>query len=415
MVMRKFLLLILFIFLTTPSLADSNGFVEAEIASKYLYTNSEIILKVRIYHTSKIVFGEMPPLEITGPSKPTIKKLKTKAKQTEFKYGENYNYSEQNFAIFVDTAGKYQIKSFEFKATSNYEVEKLVSESIRFDVKNAPKLQNNEWRSAYSLDIKSGIDQKQAKVGDTINRVILLTARGADKKLFDKLNIPAVNGARVYESPVIETEIIGEDNLILEQRYNYVYIPQKEGQLFFPDINFEWFDLSKNEIKQSKISGASFDIEINSASEVAGVDGEKLSFAFNILHFYMAVLILFLLALLIYLSLKMKTYIYKLNQKNKKLLLLKRVCYKNDPNSSLKLVISIAIDNGIKDIKNISELSKILNDVKFSKQVILLNEKIFNNKNGWKGKEFYTSFIYAIKKYKKKSENNEFPSLYPIN
>ncbi len=405
--------------LACEALADEEFYIKSEIISQNLYPESEIVFQIKILDFTERLKGKLDNPVVVGDGYNTLIPHPNMSQKRVVMYGRNAILSTYTYSVFVTQKGNYEITPTFFIGTYKGRNIQLSTENLSFVVKSLPTKSPKNWRSAYNLELQSGFSAEHSniKVGDVVRHTIVLKMVGADKNFFKPLLIPEVKNVKIYKSSVSQKNVISEGHLNLEQRYNYIYIPNKVGELIIPDYYFEWFDLSINQSQKVVVLGKKFNVLPLPESLDKGVDGVTLAFSLSWSDFWKIIISIIAVVIIFIIVAKYKKILVYKNLENKKILELKKAC--NNKNPKLALICSLELLRFLGyNLTNIKEVALLFDDAELYKQLERLNKACFNKNEKWKSWEgglFFEALMKVIKNPQVQQKIKEFPPLYPFN
>lgn len=98
------------------------------------------------------------------------------------------------------------------------------------------------------FEIKARVDRRTSKIGEPVTLTVVVSGRGNLRKV----KIPPleeIEGARVYEPRVNDAVAAQGGQLVGERRWEYLILPQKEGNLELPCVELGFFDPDAKQYK----------------------------------------------------------------------------------------------------------------------------------------------------------------------
>ncbi|RKY38785.1 MAG: hypothetical protein DRP75_03785 [Candidatus Omnitrophota bacterium] len=268
--------------LPPPSSSEARArevFIEQVVDKKKVYVNEQIRLSFRIYQS--VDFLENP--EYHPPSLTGFWQEKLEEREY-YKWinGQRYLVSEINTALFPISPGKYTIGSAGLTCTIKNDSarfpksiwdwdpfteffgqakrKRLHTQPLEIEVIPLPANAPSDFKGAvgrFSLSVD--IDKKEAKVGEPITLTLKIKGEGNLKSLTSP-QLPSLSYFKQYTSEG-ETKILSSDKVIQgEKSYQYILIPQKEGDFTIPAFTFSYFDPQKKTYQRLRTEAISVHI-----------------------------------------------------------------------------------------------------------------------------------------------------------
>ena len=176
-------------------------------------------------------------------------------------------------AVYFEIDSVPQPRQFGFFGFSDFSLMNKVQKPVmiqtkpqKVKVKAIPDEYAKEWwLPAKALNLSSKFDEKNNsfRVGDTINREVVLSAAGVLDTELPELNFTAPNGMKQYPENPQYSVLVHNNELIAQAKYRIVYIPQQSGKIVLPEISLRWFNTEKGKMETAKISAKEIEIAEN--------------------------------------------------------------------------------------------------------------------------------------------------------
>ena len=138
----------------------------------------------------------------------------------------------------------------------------VISKPHSLTVKKIPQSVSGEWLPAASLTATENYrpDKSTYRVGDIIERRIVLKAANLIGAQLPSLKKPQVNGANVYKNPP-DIKNSSQKGFPSGKRVEiFRFIPTEPGTMKIPPVTVNWFDTDKQQMKQLKLPGKTYHI-----------------------------------------------------------------------------------------------------------------------------------------------------------
>ncbi len=244
----------------------------------------EQIIYTLVIKTTEQLQGNLPQFADNGNKDWVIKQLDNPVVTEEIDNGIEVKKIEIKYALFPQKSGKMTIPELRF---NGYYVDEnkvrngyadmfnvwfdnsftgiggmnpamssinLVAQPVNVDVKPIPQVNNGYWwLPSTQVEISSDWDKQlpEFKVGESVNRKIILLAAGVTESQLPKLVFPEVRGIKQYpENPQTES-VISEQNIISKMEINVVYIPDEGGRITIPEIVVPWYNVKTKKMEKA--------------------------------------------------------------------------------------------------------------------------------------------------------------------
>lgn len=244
-------------------------FFDTSVDTDKVYVQGQVMYTVKLYYSDAISGN--------APSAPDIDDAVVEPVEKEKRYesiinNRRYYVLETSYAIFPQKSGKLVIPQEVFNGSrgstsffSPRQPVSAVSEPHTITVEPRPAAFNGkQWLPAKSLVITEswGKDGKPSmKVGDPVNRVLTMTAKGVASSLlptFPKLDLP---NAKVYEDPPDMTDDPNPDvGIVSTESVTVGIVPTQPGKLTLPEIRIPWWNTKTDKMEVAVIPAETFDV-----------------------------------------------------------------------------------------------------------------------------------------------------------
>ncbi|MFW2438139.1 MAG: BatD family protein [Arenicellales bacterium] len=249
-------------------------FIETEIAAseKPFYLQQQILFTVRLVFDKPLLEGSLSEPE---PENALVEQLGKNSRYTSQRNGKSFSVIERRYAIFPEKSGELVIPPLRFTGSLASDAGRRSSSRIDpsmrqffggdpfagvFDRGRPVTLQGkavtvdiiprpasysaSHWLPAAGLELEDSWAEQppEFKVGEPVNRIISIKAKGLLATLLPKLEIADVDGVSIYpEQPVTEsstdgTWVFGESNQSVS------YMPTRADALIIPELQLSWWD-----------------------------------------------------------------------------------------------------------------------------------------------------------------------------
>ncbi|MFC3195228.1 BatD family protein [Marinicella sediminis] len=252
--------------------AKGDIFIEIETNKESAFVQEEIILTVRLLYAIALKNGA---LSEPGGDGVIVQQINKGANYTTQRDGKTYQVLERKYAIFAENSGRLTLNPlvFEGEVTDNSRRSfgmfqrgrpiRQVSEIRELDIKQIPQsFIGQDWIPAKQLNLTQSWSQdKPYQVGEPITRTITLAAHGLSETQLPELQIPTLNGAKVYQDKTDTMTRTDGKQLIATKVIKYAVIPTSEGPLDIPALELAWYDTINQQPRTTTIPASQLDIE----------------------------------------------------------------------------------------------------------------------------------------------------------
>lgn len=149
----------------------------------------------------------------------------------------------------------------------------LTTKPIAVEVKPIPQANNGQWwlpAEKVSLAADWEPNNPKFKVGETVNRVIQLTAVGVIKNQLPNLNFPKIQGLKQYPEKPESDNVFINGKVAAVEKAAVVYIPTQAGNITLPEIAVSWYNTQTNKMEKSVIPAVTIKVAPADGSSTAG-------------------------------------------------------------------------------------------------------------------------------------------------
>ncbi|KNG94600.1 BatD family protein [Pseudaestuariivita atlantica] len=99
------------------------------------------------------------------------------------------------------------------------------------------------------------------EVGAAVTRKIQVVALGAHGEQIPDIDMPAIDGARVYFEGSDTRSVPTRDGTAAMREFTWSIVPTTGGELALPEIGVDWFDVTRQEKDRAVVAAQRFDVE----------------------------------------------------------------------------------------------------------------------------------------------------------
>ncbi len=242
-------------------------FFETEVDTKETYVQGQIIYAVKLYYTEAIG-GDFPQAPVLEDA--VVETIESEKRYESIVNGKRFFVLEKRYAIFPQRCGTLVIPQENFRGTrgrgglfSQRQKVFAVSDSHTVNVKTIPQeFTGEDWIPAKALGIKESWAENPPtfRVGEPINRKLLISAIGLSDSLLPPLADMPVENAKIYADPPVVEKRIGPDGITALQETTIGVVPTKEGDLTLPEIRLPWWNTQTDREEIAIIPAATYPV-----------------------------------------------------------------------------------------------------------------------------------------------------------
>lgn len=239
-------------------------YLTASVNKKNIYVNQEIIYKVTLYNSKHLLDADYQGPQVENAL--LIPLGNGKRYQTQ-KNNVDYLVEEQNYAIFPQKSGPLKIKSPLFSAlVYGYNPERIKTQdkTIQLDVQPIPKkFSGTSWLPAKEIKLREHYETSEQTMtqGNTLIRTVTLEGIGVPAQLLPKLTFTEIDGVNVYpekgkdKNQVIQGELIGNTQIKITYLFN------KSGTITIPELKLPWFNTETDQEEIATLPAKTIDVK----------------------------------------------------------------------------------------------------------------------------------------------------------
>ncbi|CAM3031112.1 KQDN repeat-containing protein [Legionella steigerwaltii] len=423
---------------STSSQKNQALYLTTQVDKKNPYVNQQIIYKVTLYNSKHLLDADYQAPQVENALLVPLGENKRSQIQ---KNGVPYLVEEQNYAIFPQKSGPLKIKSPVFTALIydfNPERVQAKDKTMSIDVQPIPKGYSSKiWLPAKGVKLFEQYENSDQTItqGNTLIRNVIIEGVGVPAQLLPTLNFADADGVSVYPEKGKDKNRITQGELIGRTEIKVTYLFNKAGKTTIPELKLPWFNTETGKEEIATLPAKTLEVTPSNTVPAASTSQPAVSKNQNTVkpiqtksespstqfNWAWAVAALFALAWLITLIL----WAWQRGNKNTgkgryKTVLneLHKSCTQGNPQRARDALLKWAsLHWPDAPILNLTDLTRLTADASFKKQVQLLSQILYKNKEKtlWRGDELWRS-IQQIKKNNagKKENNNDLPPINPI-
>lgn len=232
------------------------SYLEVYVDKENPYLQEEVILTLKFYYLGQMIKGSLSHELFEGF-------LNERLSQDNFQSiinGKSYRVIERTYALYPQRSGEITIPTQEFIGEFFYQNRLLninkKSEPIKLTVKPIPDSfpKNAKWLPAKNLQLQEEwANTEFLKQGDTLERQILLTAKGLKSSQLPSINWPDPQGFRLYQDPANLKENFSKQGIFSSLQQNNMLVVEDEGKIEIPAIEIVWWNTETDQIESAKL------------------------------------------------------------------------------------------------------------------------------------------------------------------
>ncbi len=268
-----------------PSVGTASSqdiFIEAEVAPRDPYVQSQVTYTVRLFHAVDIREGSLSEPELP---RAVVERLGDDVSYDVERGGRRYRVIERRYAIFPQASGPMIISAPVFSGQvpddaasqssnslfgrrggfggdpfgaffSPTRPARARGESVELDVRAIPvEAVGLPWLPAESVDLKESWTSEPLafRVGEPATRTLTVLARGVTGAQLPALEVKHDPSMKVYpDRPVVKTATEGV-HVLGRQEVKLAVVPTRSGSFTLPEIVLPWWDTKANQPRIARV------------------------------------------------------------------------------------------------------------------------------------------------------------------
>ncbi|MCW8470321.1 BatD family protein [Fluoribacter gormanii] len=413
-------------------------YLTTEVDKKSPYVNQQIIYKVTLYNSKHLLDADYKGPQVENAL--LIPLGEEKRSQIQ-KNNVTYLVEEQNYAVFPQKSGPLKIKSPVFTALIydfNPERVKAQDKTINIDVQPIPKEYSGKiWLPAKQVKLMEEYEQSEKTIaqGNTLIRSVIIEGVGIPAQLLPTLNFAETDGVNVYPEKGKDKNRVTYGELIGRTEIKVTYLFNKAGKITIPELKLPWFNTETGKEELATLPAKTFEVTPSNTPPATNTTQPTLSQNQQITQptkevseltttpekfdWAWIVAALFAFAWIVTLGLwgwQKRNKNTQRGQYKNVLNNLHKACAQANPQQTRDALLKWAnLYWPDAPILNLTDLTRLTTDATFKKQVQILSQVLYKNKEKtlWRGDELWSSVQQLKKNNPRKKENEQ--ALPPIN
>ncbi len=308
-------------------------------------------------------------------------------------------------------------------------------------VKSVPNGFTAPWFPLTNLEmLTEWTSSSQFKAGEATNRKITIIATGISEDMFPSLNFSEIDGFKQYPEKPIMKMSLNNGELVTTAIFNIVYIPTEPGVYTFPAQEIKWFNTRTSRFEKTSLPSETVTVlpneNISQSSSVPSIMSSSQNKESPIMEeifpketvsisspnmfaskktVYLLIAAAFFLGFILFgLLLWLKKFFFIKNKNFYRKIVISAI-KKGDYKTAQKALLDWgSLKFNVKNITNLKELSFLIQDDDFSKQLDILNATLYSGAEQALNISVFISFFKKIdkKKLTLRKSKDILPNLY---
>jgi len=277
-------------------------FLESEVDASSPYVQAEVALRVRLFADARVRGGSLSDPIAQGA---LVERVGEDREYREHRNGRDYAVVERHYAIFPQRSGALEVLPavFEgrvrekrparrarrnafgaFRGASLFDDPfaggslfddffggglfeevlgggggrpvRVEGQRLSLDVRPRPDAADAAWwipARDVQLVERWADEPPTFRVGEPVERLVAIRARGISVSQLPELELPGVDGFKQYSEPVADETLQVEDEVVAIRARNSTLIPTKAGVLSLPALELEWWDTQSESPRTARL------------------------------------------------------------------------------------------------------------------------------------------------------------------
>jgi len=156
------------------------------------------------------------------------------------------------------------------------------SDSLTLAVRARPEAAGGEWwLPARKVEL---LEQWQRgtpvfRVGEPVNRDLVIRATGLSGAQLPELALAAVDGVKQYREPAVDDTVLADDEVVSVKLQRVALVPTRAGQVTLPAVELAWWDTEADMARTARLPERRIQVEPGNAAPAAPLGEEDLAAA----------------------------------------------------------------------------------------------------------------------------------------
>lgn len=256
--------------------SSSTNSTNSSIYAKGLITNQSnayigvpLIYTLSLHYKNPLANVNMSPLNIPNATVSTL------GKTTQYQANESgnvYQVLEQKFLITPNNSGQLiippiqingEINDNDFFSLNAPKVFNVATKQLSIAVANIPAgITPDKWLPAKDLLVKESwsVTGNSIQVGQPITRSIVIQAKGVPSASIPNLDLITPSNVNAYPDKTISQDANLNSDILATKTFKIAYIPTQTGQLNFPSITFNWWNINTKSLQSITIPAKEYTV-----------------------------------------------------------------------------------------------------------------------------------------------------------
>ncbi|MUG03662.1 protein BatD, partial [Bacillus tequilensis] len=215
---------------------------------------------VRLYAAVPLVSGQ---LDQPAPPGATLRQVGDDAQYTRSVAGRHYNVIERRYLLIPERSGLLEVPGarFEGRGARGFFDDVLgrggsltaTARPQRLQVQPVPNGAPQPWLPLHSLEIGYRALPRELHAGAAATVTVEMVADGAGEGQAPELQLPAVQGLRVFPEPAEVDQRFVDGRPRVTVRRQFALVPSAAGEVTLPALELQWWDVAADRARTARL------------------------------------------------------------------------------------------------------------------------------------------------------------------
>jgi hypothetical protein len=240
----------LLLLVSLPVLAEEDLYIEAELSPPDPYIQAPVEYSIRLYRAltlsqGSLILPEQEYLVIEPLAESTVRNVE--------RGGRLYQVQELRYLLFPQRSGRLVIEAPVFSGRHVFGR----GPELELEVRPRPVTTDAPWIPAHGLSLSEAwrTPEPPWQVGDLLERVITIEARGVTGAQLPKLAAPGLPGMEIQELGADVGQQLVDGQLIGRRVQRQRLLASEAGRYELPELRLSWWSLDEDGPQEAQLPG----------------------------------------------------------------------------------------------------------------------------------------------------------------
>lgn len=224
-------------------------FLEVQVDQAAPYVGQPVMYTLRLSYAITLLDGDLEPPSADGVD---IRRIGDDASYQRSVAGRRYQTLERRFVLTPEHSGPLQLLGARFRGRTlaglrdpvfgGARAVSALGEAVTLQVQAQPVQAQQPWLPAISAALAMQAPDDGARAGEPVNIELQLHLQGAGAAQVPELQLPAIDGARVFpDTPQVRERLV-DGVLTVDVTRRFAVLPARAGELTIPAVVVPWWN-----------------------------------------------------------------------------------------------------------------------------------------------------------------------------